>query len=298
VRPALTIGMPVYNGEQFIRRSLDSLLAQSFREFELLVSDNASTDGTSAILQEYAARDPRIILRRQDCNIGALANFRYVLNEASGNYFMWASADDWWERDHVAGLFQELSDHADCVAAMSATVRYKSDGAVFDVVRYAGRKNPNLISSVRLAFLIAGGGLYHFYIYGMFNTAFLRRVIDNMPNVKGADRQFICQIALAAKVRYVDRLSYMRQTYTTPAVLRYRSSDAKLSAIYSDLFGMYKSAWSFGPYLFHSPEIPARRKLWIPLLVARYALFVVENSFRGAIRFIGRSFAASRTGGV
>ena len=92
--PRVSIGMPVFNGDKFIREALDSLLAQTFTDFELIISDNASTDRTEAICREYAERDKRIRYVRQAENLGPAANFRFVLDEAVGEYFMWAAADD------------------------------------------------------------------------------------------------------------------------------------------------------------------------------------------------------------
>lgn len=92
--PQVSIGMPVYNGERFIREAIDSLLAQTFTDFELIISDNASTDQTEAICQEYAKKDSRIRYVRQANNIGATANFEFVLDEAGSEFFMWAAADD------------------------------------------------------------------------------------------------------------------------------------------------------------------------------------------------------------
>lgn len=102
--PQVSIGMPVYNGEPFIREALDSLLAQTFPDFELIISDNASTDGTEAICWEYAAKDKRIRYVRQVENSGPVANFQFVLDEALGGYFMWAAADDVWDRQWIAAL--------------------------------------------------------------------------------------------------------------------------------------------------------------------------------------------------
>lgn len=84
--PRVSIGMPVYNGDPFIRGALDSLLAQTFTDFELIISDNASTDRTEAICREYAARDIRIRYVRQTENRGAKANFEFVLDKAVGLY--------------------------------------------------------------------------------------------------------------------------------------------------------------------------------------------------------------------
>ena len=102
--PQVSIGMPVYNGEPFIQEALDSLLAQSFSDFELIISDNASTDATQAICQEYAAMDARVYYVRQPENRGAMTNFKFVLDEAAGEYFMWAAADDVWDLEWIEYL--------------------------------------------------------------------------------------------------------------------------------------------------------------------------------------------------
>lgn len=102
--PVVSIGMPVYNGGRFIREALDSLLAQTFTDFELIISDNASIDATELICRNYAEQDPRIRYMRQQKNIGALPNFQFVLNEARGEYFMWAACDDKWDRNWVESL--------------------------------------------------------------------------------------------------------------------------------------------------------------------------------------------------
>ena len=102
--PKVSIGMPVYNGSPFIREALDSLLNQTFTDFELIISDNASTDETESICREYAAKDPRIRYVRQPENRGALLNFQFVLDEAVGEYFMWAAADDMWSSEWIEEL--------------------------------------------------------------------------------------------------------------------------------------------------------------------------------------------------
>ena len=92
--PKVSIGMPIYNGEQFLPQTLDSLLNQTFKNFELIISDNASSDGTQDICQQYAAQDSRIRYVRQSTNLGASQNFNYVFEQASGEYFKWAAHDD------------------------------------------------------------------------------------------------------------------------------------------------------------------------------------------------------------
>ena len=96
-KPILTIGIPVYNSEKFIRNALDSLLSQTFNNFELIISDNASTDATAAICHEYVKKDTRIRYVHQSKNMGPIFNFNFLLQEAKSKYFMWAASDDYWD---------------------------------------------------------------------------------------------------------------------------------------------------------------------------------------------------------
>jgi glycosyltransferase involved in cell wall biosynthesis len=107
--PKVSIGMPVYNGEKFLKEALVSLLTQSYSDFELIVSDNASTDGTEKIARDFAAKDARIRYFRQPKNLGAGPNFRLVLSLARGEYFKWACADDMHYPDNLARTLEVLS---------------------------------------------------------------------------------------------------------------------------------------------------------------------------------------------
>lgn len=111
--------MPVYNGEPFICEALDSLLAQTFTDFELIISDNASTDRTGEICRDYAARDGRIRYVRQAENLGAYPNYEFVLNEAAGKYFMWAAADDLLKPTFIEKLVSILDQHMMLCCVMS-----------------------------------------------------------------------------------------------------------------------------------------------------------------------------------
>jgi len=93
----ITIGVPVFNGETSIRRSLDSVLSQTFLDFELIISDNGSTDTTPLICREYEKNDKRIRYIRNEKNMGGLANFKLLLDESKTEYFVWLAADDYWD---------------------------------------------------------------------------------------------------------------------------------------------------------------------------------------------------------
>ena len=92
--PKVSLGLPVYNGETFLAETLDSLLAQTFDDFELVISDNASTDDSQQICERYAALDPRVRYVRQVENRGAAWNFGEVFRLARGEYFKWCAHDD------------------------------------------------------------------------------------------------------------------------------------------------------------------------------------------------------------
>jgi glycosyltransferase involved in cell wall biosynthesis len=140
--PVVSIGMPVFNDEKHLRQSLDSLLAQSFKDFELVISDNASTDKTPEICREYAARDQRIRYFRQPENLGQQRNFNFLLQQAQGEFFMWAASDDWWAKEFVEILLNALKLNDKCTSAFGPFLYVDennqpiSDPQIFD---YSGR---------------------------------------------------------------------------------------------------------------------------------------------------------------
>jgi len=124
--PAVSIGMPVYNAGRYLRETIGAILAQTFRDFELIISDNASTDGSLTICEEFARNDPRVRVVRGQTNRGAAANFRYVLDAARAPIFMWAGADDWRSADSLALTHDILTRRPDVVAANCPT-RFEGD---------------------------------------------------------------------------------------------------------------------------------------------------------------------------
>jgi glycosyltransferase involved in cell wall biosynthesis len=263
--PLVSIGLPVYNGERYLRRALDSLLAQDYRHFELLISDNASTDLTRQICEEYATRDARISLRVNDTKIGILENFQLVLERARGKYFMWAAHDDVWAKTFVRSMMRELETHPDAGVAMSAVERVFENGEIQDVVRHTGRANPNTTSPFQLALTLAGGSPHHLYIYGLFRTAFLKQAFRNFPRVIALDRLVMIQVALSTRFRYVDEVLHTKYLMEKPMVLRYQDED--FGRVWHEPRAHLKKDLALGPYLLRSRIIPWQRKLWIPIIV-------------------------------
>lgn len=115
----VTIGMPVFNGGEDLRRALDALLGQTFGDYRLIISDNASSDGTGDLCQDYAAADCRIEYIRQAANLGPAANFKFVLDKAETPYFMWAAADDFWLPEFIAVNLRALEENQSLVASVT-----------------------------------------------------------------------------------------------------------------------------------------------------------------------------------
>jgi glycosyltransferase involved in cell wall biosynthesis len=177
IPPVVSIGMPVYNGEKYIREALDSLLAQSFMDFELIISDNASLDATGDICQEYAARDLRIRYVRQPENRGILANFQFVLDEARGEYFMWAAADDAWDASWIGEVLSTIKKTG-VMSAFGKIQCINEDSEKFD--HYANNSSFSYCGAPlfrRLKYFLAyeGAGKAN-PMYGIWDISVLRAV--------------------------------------------------------------------------------------------------------------------------
>jgi glycosyltransferase involved in cell wall biosynthesis len=127
-RPLVSIGVPVYNGERSIHQALDALRAQTYDNLELVISDNASTDSTAEICREYAAQDRRIKYFCNPVNVGLYENFRRVVSLATGEYFMWAAADDLKPPTAVEHCVQAILRNDRAVTAHGIVLIRTADG--------------------------------------------------------------------------------------------------------------------------------------------------------------------------
>ena len=129
--PALiSIGLPVYNGEDYLAQALDALLAQTYHHFELIISDNASTDRTAQICQAYAAKDSRIAVYRSEENLGAAWNYNRVFELSKGKYFKWAAHDDLCEPSYLEKCVDVLEADSTVSLCYANTAVIDPSGAV------------------------------------------------------------------------------------------------------------------------------------------------------------------------
>ena len=124
--PTVSIGMPVYNAERTLRESVDSILSQTFSDFELIISDNASADGTEAICRTYVERDSRVAYHRQPQNLGITENYNTVFRLSNAPYFKWASSSDICMPEFLSKCVAVQQNHSDVVLCYPRTRLFNS----------------------------------------------------------------------------------------------------------------------------------------------------------------------------
>jgi hypothetical protein len=127
--PRVCIGVPVYNGERFLRATLDSMLGQTLQEYEVIISDNASTDGTEKICREYVARDARIRYVKNEVNLGIAGNYNRVFELSWAPYFKWANADDVLGPEFLESCVEVLDRHPQVVLCYGKTLLIDESGS-------------------------------------------------------------------------------------------------------------------------------------------------------------------------
>lgn len=209
VVPRLSIGLPVYNGERYLAESLDALLGQSYPDFELIISDNASTDQTAEICRRYAEQDTRIRYFRQPRNIGQSPNHDFVFQQARGELFKWASHDDLYARDLLLRCVEALDRHPDVVLSHAPTAMIDGAGNITLPITYGlETDSPRAPERFRSLLFVDGGD----DIYGVIRTDVLRR-IPPQESYHHSDRTFVAEMSLHGPFHIVPEWLYFRRDH-------------------------------------------------------------------------------------
>ena len=226
--PRVSIGLPTYNRADRLARAIDSALGQTFRDIELVISDNGSTDGTEALCGEHARRDARVRYMRQPVNRGPIANFNAVIDALEGEYALLLADDDWLDADYVERCLAELQANPG-LALVGGLARYfdqdgnvvrdglevtlVEDDPVARVRHYLGRVDDN--------------GIF----YGLCRREALQRAAP-MHDVLGSDWLLIAGIVFGGKAKTVRSTTVNRSmggtSRTTEQILRTMSNVARL----------------------------------------------------------------------
>jgi glycosyltransferase involved in cell wall biosynthesis len=196
--PAVTIGLPVYNGERYLEEAIRSALAQTYDDLELVISDNASTDRSAEICRDYALRDARVRYFRNASNLGAAPNYNIVFNHARGRFFKWLAHDDLIAASYVAKTVRVLEARPDTVLCNSVIAYIDSKGASLGLYDTQLGRADVPCASRRLAFMtLRSHSCVDFF--GMFRRSALEGSLLH-GSFHGADRALLAQMALRGRM--------------------------------------------------------------------------------------------------
>jgi glycosyltransferase involved in cell wall biosynthesis len=215
-RARVTIGLPVYNGERYLRTAIDSILAQTFADFELIISDNASTDETEEICRDYEGRDRRVRYHRAQANLGASPNFNSTFERGTGEYFKWAAADDVLEPDYVSRCVQVLDRDPDVVLCHSQLRIIDELGHAIADYRYPENYAGSDLPSYRFRDVLAEDR-WCFELFGLARRAEMRktRLLDRYV---GSDRVFRAELALRGRYHILPDFLFLSRDHPERSV--------------------------------------------------------------------------------
>lgn len=217
VKPTVSIGLPVYNGERFLEETIESILGQTFRDLELIISDNASTDATPEICRRYAERDPRVRYSCNPENVGAARNYNTAFELSRGRYFKWQGHDDPIPPEYLERCVGALESDPDVVVAYGRQVpidelgQPKRTGALV-AARLQGR--PGLESRHAawryLACVAMPVGHPVGPIFGVIRRDVLRRT-PLLGAFVSHDLPMTAELALHGKIRHLPEVAQFRR---------------------------------------------------------------------------------------
>jgi len=268
----VTIAVPVYNGERFLGQCLDSLLAQTYRDFVLLISDNASTDGTRQICERYVRRDSRVRYHRNLVNIGLYGNFNLLLRLVRTPYVKLASADDFWAPAMLADAMEEMQRDPALVLCHPRAVLVDEDGR--EIRRY--EKSMQLMDddpATRFKRVFTELGLVN-QLMGVMRIDAVRAMRPLMKQ-PAADSVFVAELSLHGKILELPKYQYFRRFHEQCSSWDRKSESHQVKLVSSGAtrsirLATWKYHWGLMHRLFHSP-LPLGAKLKLLGFLAKRA---------------------------
>lgn len=233
------IGLPVYNGADYLEKALESLLGQTYADFRVLISDNASTDTTGAIGRNFADRDPRITYHRHATNLGAAPNFNFCVEQATGRYFKWMAHDDLCRPTYLERCVDRLERDPGAVLCHAHVQCIDETGA--QTGSYAKEWNFNDPDPVvRFARAMA---LDHacVTVFGVMRLDTLKKTPAIAPFV-GSDRPLLAELALHGRLEYVPEELFLWRDHNNRSVKKLQRRerlmwfDANARSIFAALY--------------------------------------------------------------
>ena len=205
--PRVSIGLAVFNGEKYLSEAIESILAQSFTDFELIISDNASTDQTAQICKKYATQDDRIQYHRNPTNIGGANNENLTFKMSKGEYFRWAAHDDVCAPTLIEKCVRLLDENPDVVLCHTNVVEIDENG---NHCGMSSRNNGRYENPYERFRSIAGSKDFLEETYGVIRSCVMQRTRLQL-NYTASDRTLMCELALYGRFHQIEEpLFYKR----------------------------------------------------------------------------------------
>lgn len=206
--PRVSIAVPAYNCERYIAQSLESLLGQTYGDFELVISDNASTDGTEEVCRQFAAQDSRIRYVRRTENIGGPGNFRYVFSLCQGELHKWSTADDYWDKTFLEKAIQVLDANPDVILCYPKTRLIDADGQKLS--DYEDNLDlRDAAPAARFKQLLSAIGLCNAHL-GLIRRSAMQRT-RLIGSERASDVHFLAELALYGKFALLSEQLFFRR---------------------------------------------------------------------------------------
>lgn len=259
----MSIGLPVYNEVTYIEETLKSLLALSYPNIEIIISDNASADGTFDLCQKLCREVENVALHRFSENKGATANFQYVLGQAKGKYFMWASGHDLWAPNLIDSYVRALEDNPDANIAFSSAVWIDQFGKSIDKI--SGWSDTRGMGAMSRFFTILWGNMHP--LLGLIRRASLND-INKIGSFIGADLALLADLSLKGEFLYVTETKWFRREFRkeldhSEKMERYRREGFIIrGGVFSWIFPMFGLPMSLIGIAIRS-NLPIGLKFWM-----------------------------------
>ena len=273
-QPLVSIGVPVFNGEKGLAVALDSLIAQDYTNLEIIISDNASTDATSKICEEYVGKDSRIKYSRLKENIGSPMNFNQVFERSSGKYFMWAAHDDHREPLFVSACVEKMESSVNAALChVQMAVLVEGEEGVLKVTHLDSFKDfKGLTQRYKETLKNIRGTV----MYSLFRSSVLRKTK-------------LLRRSIASDMAFIQELSIYGEFVQVSEILFSYKNREKWNTVDQDyfiFFGKKKKPWWYLPFVVLFLEhwgrvsdatVPIKTKLCLWCILIEYEVVLVTR---------------------
>jgi glycosyltransferase involved in cell wall biosynthesis len=289
--PLVSVGIPVRNGQAILPEAIKQILTQSYTNLEIIISNNNSSDNTGDVCRYFQRLDSRIKVFHQDHDLTALENFRFVLERATGEYFLWAACDDRRDKNYIEVLLAEMMKHQSASLAFSSVKIFSDYNNVnflhVDDYDASLKKSDGYWKKIYLREYIRSGYLH---IYGLIKRSIL--VDYQWPDIEIApDRPLIFYLSCRGDFIQTDKTCFYSFKPAIKKTIKQRANDNSASRV--KLFPYSRLNYICAKMACYAENLEGRRRIfWLTVLV--FQLAEIRNKVIRLCSRISRKFSGNR----